>query len=65
MNIQSRSIQKKDINMEKEMKEESDQEVKPTVMDNLEAKQNQLNRVMSFVDWIKYCIDWVKGLFGR
>jgi len=34
-------------------------------MSKLEDGQEKVNGLISFVDWIRYVVDWVKGLFGK
>jgi hypothetical protein len=46
-------------------KKETEDQPKKSTMDKLEEGQNSVYRVMSFVDSIRYVIDWIKGLFGR
>jgi len=59
---------RKDINMgEVRVKDAEvvDEVPKKSAMDRAEDGQQAVNRVMSFVDWIRYVFDWIRGLFGR
>jgi hypothetical protein len=35
------------------------------ITDKIEKGQEDVNNVVSFVDWIRGIIDWVKGLLGK
>ena len=35
------------------------------VTDKMEKGQEDVNNVVSFVDWIRGIIDWIKGLLGK
>jgi hypothetical protein len=35
------------------------------VTDKIEKGQEDVNSVVSFVDWIRGIIDWLKGLLGK
>jgi hypothetical protein len=60
MIIPQKNILKKDINMAN-----SSKVPKKTLTEHVEEKQNVVNQLMSFVDWIRYVFDWLKGLIGR
>ncbi len=38
---------------------------KRSVSERLIDGQSKVNDLMSFIDWVRYVFDWIKGLFGR
>jgi hypothetical protein len=35
------------------------------VTDKIEKGQEDVNNVVSFVNWLRYIVDWVKDLLGK
>jgi len=35
------------------------------ITDKIEKGQEDVNSVVSFVDWVRGIIDWIKGLLGK
>lgn len=35
------------------------------ILEKAEEGQNTINRVTSFVDWLKSLIEWIKNLFAK
>ncbi len=47
------------------VKKTIDEEPKRSTMDRVNDGRNTVDQVISFVDWIRYVVDWIKGLFNR